>query len=224
MEEHMSLDGLRGTDKSRDGGDDRFVAMNAAHAAFRRDLEAMARVATPANLRAPSRHASILAGWAIFKNQLLIHHSHEDRFLWPRMRERLASSESAISTLDEMEAEHEIIDPLLAAVDGAFDDPDGQDVAGVIAELNSKLGDHLGHEEREAMPLISESITDKEWRQVVSSIRKATPLSSAAEFMPWLTDRASETETKQILSILPAPARLIYRKVWKPKYDQVSHW
>jgi iron-sulfur cluster repair protein YtfE (RIC family) len=220
----MSMDELRGQDTSRDGGEDRFVAMNAAHTAFRRDLEAMSRVATPANLRDPARHASIAAGWAIFKNQLLIHHSHEDRFLWPRMRERLARVDSAVATLDEMEAEHDLIDPLLAAVDDSFDNPDDHDVSGVIAELNTKLGHHLGHEEREAMPLISESITDKEWRQVVSAIRKATPLSSAAEFMPWLTDQASETETKRILSILPGPARLIYRKVWKPKYDKVSHW
>jgi len=220
----MSLDERRSTDKSSDGGEDRFVAMSAAHAAFRRDLEAMAKVATPANLRNPARHASILAGWQIFKNQLLIHHRHEDDFLWPRMRERLARSEAAISTLDEMEAEHELIDPLLAAAEGAFDHPDDHDVAGIIDELGTKLGHHLGHEEREAMPLITESISDKEWRQVVSSIRKATPISSAAEFMPWLTDQTSETETKRILSILPAPARLIYRRVWKPRYDQVSHW
>ena len=220
----MSLDERRSTDESSEGGEDRFVAMSAAHAAFRRDLEAMAKVATPANLRNPARHASILAGWQIFKNQLLIHHRHEDDFLWPRMRERLARSEAAISTLDEMEAEHELIDPLLAAAEGAFDHPDDHDVAGIIDELGTKLGHHLGHEEREAMPLITESISDKEWRQVVSAIRKATPISSAAEFMPWLTDQTSETETKRILSILPAPARLIYRRVWKPRYDQVSHW
>ena len=220
----MSLDELRGPDRSRDGGDDRFVAMNAAHVAFRRDLEAMATVATPANLRDPARHASILSGWEIFKNQLLIHHRHEDEFLWPRMRERLARSEAAISMLDEMEAEHEIIDPLLAAVDAAFDHPDDVDVSGVIDELGTKLAFHLAHEEREAMPMITESITDKEWRQVVSAIRKATPISSAAEFMPWLTDETSETESRRILSILPAPARLIYRRVWKPRYDRVSHW
>lgn len=220
----MSLDEMRGHDRSREGGEDRFVAMNAAHTAFRRDLEAMAVVATPANLRDPARHASILSGWAIFKNQLLIHHLHEDRFLWPRMREALARREAAISTLDEMEAEHDLIDPLLAAVDGSFDDPDSHDVAAVIDELRDQLGYHLQHEEQEAMPLINESISDKEWRRVVSSIRKATPISSAAEFMPWLTDQASETETRRILSILPPPARLIYRKVWKPKYDKVSHW
>ena len=220
----MSLDEKRGPDKSRDGGEDRFVAMSAAHEAFRRDLQAMSTVATPASLRDPSRHASIMSGWQIFKSQLLIHHKHEDDFLWPRMRERLARSETAISTLDEMEAEHELIDPLLAAVEAAFDHPDDHDVAGIIDELRTKLSFHLGHEEREAMPLITESITDKEWRRVVSAIRKATPISSAAEFMPWLTDQTSETETKRILSILPAPARLIYRRIWKPRYDQVSHW
>src|SRR3954453_14748161 len=138
----MSLDERRGTDRSRDGGEDRFVAMSAAHEAFRRDLEAMAKVATPANLRDPARPASIMSGWQVFKNQLLIHHKHEDDFLWPRMRERLATSESAISTLDEMEAEHELIDPLLAAAEDAFDHPDDRDVAGIIDELGTTLGFH----------------------------------------------------------------------------------
>ena len=57
----------------------------------------------------------------------------------------------------------------------------------------------------------------------MSAIRKATPISSAAEFMPWLTDQTSETRPRG--SQHPAgAARLIYRRVWKLRYDQVSHW
>ncbi len=220
----MTINEHPGSSAVRYSAGDRLIAMNAAHDAFRRDLRRMAISATPTNLRDPSRYQSVLSGWNIFKHQLHIHHSHEDRFLWPRMRQRAANNDSALSMLDEMESEHGLIDPLLAAVDAGFERPENVDVAAVIDELTSKLSFHLGHEERDAMPFIGEVISDQEWTRVVHDIRKATKLSSAAEFMPWLTDGTSAAQTKVIASIMPAPARVVLRRVWKPRYDKVSHW
>jgi iron-sulfur cluster repair protein YtfE (RIC family) len=203
--------------------DDRLIAMNAAHAAFRRDLRRLAAVATPANLAEPGRHGSILTGWTIFKNQMRKHHAAEDTFIWPRLRERLATSEAAISTLDEMDAEHELIDPLLAAVDDAFGRPDPGGVAGVIDELTAKLSYHLDHEEREALPMIGEALSDQEWEAVTADIRQ-DGRSSAAEYIPWLTDGVSDAEAKRIATILPPPMVAAYRDVWKPAYDNLSRW
>ena len=219
----MTNNALPGTSAAKYGPGDRLIAMQAAHDAFRRDLARMARVATPANLRDPKRRQSILNGWAIFENQLLIHHKHEDRFLWPRLRTRMASSAAALSTLDAMDAEHALIDPLLEAVNHSFAHG-GEGVGDVIDEMTGKLDDHLGHEEREAMPMIGVALTDAEWKGVVSDIRKATKLSSAAQFMPWLSDGVSAADEKTILSIMPPPARVVYRRFWKPKYTSVSHW
>jgi hypothetical protein len=86
------------------------------------------------------------------------------------------------------------------------------------------LSDHLAHEEREAMPLISEVITDAEWKLVVRDIRRATKLSSASEFLPWLTVGTTPEETKTIASIMPAPARVVFNRIWKPRYDSVERW
>lgn len=220
----MSVNELPGMNAAKYGPGDRLIAMHAAHNAFRRDLERLAGVATAANLRDPNRRASIMSGWTIFKHQLHIHHSHEDRFLWPRLRDRLAGSESATSVLEDMQAEHDLIDPLLEAVDSSFLDAHHVDVAEVIDELITKLAFHLGHEERDAIPLIGEAISNEEWSRVVKDIRKATKLSSAAEFMPWLTDGVDREQSKTIASIMPPPARVVLNRVWKPKYDRVSHW
>jgi iron-sulfur cluster repair protein YtfE (RIC family) len=219
----MSVNGLPGTSAARYGPGDRLIAMSASHNAFRRDMQKMAVVATPANLRNPARYQSIQNGWQIFKRQLLIHHNHEDRFLWPRLRQRVATSEAAMSMLEEMDAEHSLIDPLLAGVDEGFERPEQVDVGAMIDELTSKLSFHLDHEEREAMPLIGEVLSDKEWNAIVRNIRKATKLSSAAEFMPWLTDGTTSDEAKTIVS-MPPPARVVVRRVWPPKYRKVSHW
>jgi iron-sulfur cluster repair protein YtfE (RIC family) len=219
----MTNDSLPGTNAAKYGPGDRLIAMQAAHDAFRRDLERMARVATPANLRDPGRRQSILNGWAVFENQLLIHHKHEDRFLWPRLRQRMGGSAAAMSTLDAMDAEHALIDPLLEAVNHSFAH-DGEGAGEIIEEMTDKLGGHLGHEEREAMPMIGEALSDAEWKAVVSDIRKATKLSSAAQFMPWLSEGVDAEGEKTILSIMPPPARVVYRRVWKPKYTNVSRW
>jgi iron-sulfur cluster repair protein YtfE (RIC family) len=209
---------------SRYSAGDRLIAMAAAHDAFRRDLRSLSEVATPANLRDPMRCRAIMAGYQVFKNQLLIHHRHEDDFLWPRLRDRTEGRSEAWSTLEAMEAEHSVIDPLLAAVDAAFAVPEGDNVAEATDALVESLAHHLDHEEREAMPLISEVISDAEWKLVVRDIRRHTKLSSAAEFMPWLTVATTPEETRAIAGIMPPPARVVFRRVWKPRYERVPRW
>jgi len=220
----MSVNGHPGMSAVRYSPGDRLIAMAASHDAFRRDLQKMAAIATSANLRDPARHESIMRGWNIFKQQLHIHHRHEDNFLWPRMRQRVTNNVSALSMLDEMESEHGLIDPLLAAVDDGFGHPDRADVADVIDELATKLSAHLAHEERDAMPLVGEVISDREWKRVVRDIRRATKLSSAAQFMPWLTEGTSKQQAKTIASIMPPPARVVLRRIWQPRYEKISHW
>ncbi|WP_020672337.1 hemerythrin domain-containing protein [Amycolatopsis nigrescens] len=220
----MAFSDLPRTAAARHDSGGRLIAMSASHEAFRRDLASMAKAATPVNLCDPVRNASIMTGWELFKYQLHNHHRHEDLFLWPRLRLRLGKSESAVSTLDDMETEHGLIDPLLAAVDEAFATPGTADVAAVVDELNSKLSFHLEHEEQDAMPMIGEAITDREWRRIALYIRLESRISSAAQFLPWLTEGTTEAETRKILSILPWPATAIYRRVWKPRYDWVSRW
>lgn len=212
------------TGAARYGADDRLTGMTAAHAAFRRDLTHLAAVAAgPGQLTDPVRRQAVMNGWGVFKNQMRKHHHAEDHFIWPRLRLRLAASQAALSVLAEMDAEHERIDPLLAAVDVAFADRVGGDVAGAIGELVTVLSGHLAHEERDAIPMIGEALSDEEWAVVTADIRQHG-MSSVAEYLPWLTDSVSPQETEQIMGLLPPPLRIVYRQEWKPSYDGVRHW
>jgi hypothetical protein len=117
----MTTQKLPGADAARHGaGGADLAIMLAAHRAFRRDLARLARTAAAADLSDPARRQSVAAGWELFKHELHLHHTAEDEIIWPALRPRLAHSEHALSVLDEMEEEHERIDPLLAAVDAAF--------------------------------------------------------------------------------------------------------
>ena len=143
-------------------------------------------------------------------------------------RRRLARSEAALSVLDAMEEEHERIDPLLAAVDAALaqhdaadgavqDDRPGEDrLADVIDVLVSTLTGHLGHEERDGLPLIGVALTSSEWRGVGFKIARKNGLSGGGEMFAWILDGADREDAAATLGQLPPPLRLLYRAVWKP--------
>ncbi len=229
----MTTQKLPGTDAARHGtGDADLTIMLAAHQAFRRDLDRLVRAAAGADLADPAKRQSVEAGWELFKRELHLHHTAEDELIWPVLRPRLAHSENALSVLDAMEEEHERIDPLLAAVDAAFaprdaadDDWPGQNrLADVIEVLASTLTGHLAHEERDGLPLIGVVLTGAEWRGVGRKIARKNGISGGSEMFAWMLDGADRQHAAATLGQLPPPLRLLYRAVWKPRYDKTPRW
>jgi Hemerythrin HHE cation binding domain len=227
----MTTRNLPGSDAARYGtGDADLTMMLAVHAAFRRDLERLTRAAASADLSDPARRASVRAGWELLKSQLHQHHAGEDTFIWPELRQRLSHSDSAQSVLDAMESEHKQIDPLVAAVDGAFagtEEGHGADLPAVsdaADALITSLTGHLSHEERDGLPLIGVALTEAEWRRVGIKIGRAHGLSAIGEVFGWLADGADQDHAAMVLGILPPPMRLIYRAFWKPRYARTARW
>ena len=221
----MATRNLPGSDASRHGtGDADLTIMVAAHAAFRRDLTSLARATALPYRPDPARHAAIQAGWETFKRQLHLHHTAEDEVIWPALRPRLVHSEHAQSVLDAMEDEHKLIDPLLAAVDAAFAEPDGSSLGDVTDALTTELTSHLSHEERDGLPLIGIALTAAEWRSAGFKIARRGGLSSAAEMFAWMADGAAGDQSRAVIATLPPPARLIYRAIWNPRYHRTKRW
>jgi iron-sulfur cluster repair protein YtfE (RIC family) len=222
---------LAGADAARHGtGDADLTVMLAAHEALRRDLTGLARAAAGAARSGPAQSEAVLRGWAVFQRQLHIHHTAEDELVWPALRERLAASDGAQSVLDAMEAEHQQIDPLLAAVSQAMDGarPDGvaQDggrLADTVDVLTMALHGHLAHEERDALPLIGTTLTAAEWRAVGRRIGLRN-LRRAPEMFAWMLDGATPGQAAAATGQLPPPARVLYRTVWRPRFVRHSRW
>ena len=221
----MTTQKLPGTDAARHGtGDADLTIMIAAHDAFRRDLTRLARTASAANLSDPARRRSVAAGWDLFKRELHLHHTTEDEIIWPVLRPRLAHSQAALSVLDAMEAEHELIDPLLAAVDAEFGSESEDRLADVIDALTSSLTGHLRHEERDGLPLIGVALTAAEWRGVGRTMAGKNGMAASSEMFAWILDGADREHAAATLAQLPAPLRLLYRALWKPRFDKTSRW
>jgi hypothetical protein len=194
--------------------------MLAAHRAFRRDVTTLARAASRDTLQDPVRRVTVGAGWEVFRRQLLLHRQAEDTGVWPVLRTRLAGSAVALSVLDEMVAEHSLIDPLLATVDQALDD-EQLPLGDVIGELASTLRGHLDHEERDALPLIGATLTAAEWLGVMASLQPAPDLS---ELVSWLVDGLPSNDAADVLAMFPPALAQRYRGEWQPWYNAVSRW
>src|SRR6266498_2615046 len=131
-----------------------------------------------------------------------------------------------LALLQAMQDEHARIDPLLAGVDGALADQDGghQRLGDTVDALAGELHGHLRHEERDALPLIDQSLTQAEWQAFGNDQRRRIGLRGAAQLFPWLLDEASPEQVKAVLAGLPPPLRVVYRRIWQPRYGHHDHW
>jgi len=90
--------------------------------------------------------------------------------------------------------------------------------------LTSTLTGHLAHEERDGLPLIGVALTGAEWRGVGRKIARKNGLSSGAEMFAWILDGADRDQAAATLGQLPPPLRLLYRAIWKPRFEKTPRW
>jgi Hemerythrin HHE cation binding domain len=196
-----------------------FTAMYASHDAFRRDLDRLARAVAAGRADTPG----VRAGWENFTRQLHIHHTAVDGELWPRVRDRVAGRPRDLELLDEMEAEHSRIDPLLTAVDTALADR-APELPELVAALRATLDDHLKHEEDGALPLMQDVLTAADWAAFTGRMRQTQGLRGASVFVPWIVDVAPPADRAAFLNAVPPPVRILNRLLWQGSYRRRGLW
>lgn len=142
------------------------------HHGFRRDLAAFVAASgrTPVADRGTWR---ALAGrWQQFADILHHHHSGEDAGMWPLLLQRAdaAGDAGGRRTLEAMTEEHVGIDPLLETCADGFGrlaehaDEDARAALEVrLVDTRERLGQHLAHEERDAMALVQRYLAQADW-------------------------------------------------------------
>ncbi|MDR2985668.1 MAG: hemerythrin domain-containing protein [Nocardiopsaceae bacterium] len=194
--------------------------MLALHAALRRDIsrmrEAAAKIDDPANVP-----TTVLAGWDTFRAELDFHHHAEDEDLWPALRSELFDPHE-LAAIDIMVDEHRRIEPALASVDSALHGTG--ELHATVDALSTVILDHLAHEEREVLPLIEQHMTRGQWHSFLTTARNKRPRKEQPEFLAWVLDDAGDQETEAVFSVIPPPARLVYRWVLRPRHDAHHLW
>jgi len=179
------------------------------HDALRRDLECVAQMTARSE------------GWSRFTKFLHVHHEAEDEALWPVMREALIGRSEDLALLDDMEAEHAALGPLLEAIDDAL--ASGETAPHARADLAARLEEHLAHEESAALPVIDRTLTEDQWMEFgEASAAKVRP--DMPTFLPWLLDGADSERAEAILHHLPEPVQQAYRDEWQPAYRAQEWW
>jgi hypothetical protein len=183
--------------------------MFAIHDALRRDL------AQVAQLDAPNE------GWNFFEKMLHVHHTAEDDLLWPVMRDAVTGRPDDLALLDQMAKEHAAIQPVLETLDRAL--THGEPAAQAQATLESRLLEHLAHEEHDALPLVDQTLTEEQWMTFgQASTQRVGP--DMPLFLPWVLDGADEDTTTRVLAVIPPTVRQTYLRQWLPAFKALDRW
>ena len=189
-----------------------WTLMTAIHDALRRDLDQL--------IQTKASRTAARTRWGVFHDHLHFHLAAEDAVMWRPARARLARDPHGLALLDAMQDEHRLIGPLRAVTDDAFTmDADPWRLRKLLTRLQTRLTSHLAHEEADALPLISQIMTQNELRLIAGVVR-GTGARRAAVTIPWALAGASPDVRRRVRSQLPASARLLYRTVWLPRYTR----
>jgi hemerythrin-like domain-containing protein len=186
--------------------------MGIVHSALRRDLRRAHMVLETAPYPTENRRRA-LADHILWMTEFLhMHHTGEDRGLWPLIRSR---KPSARELLDRMDADHKRIGPAIVAVQEAAGDYRNDEAArermvGAITALDDVLLPHLRREELEMMPVVAKTITTDEFRAVEHEYfvepKGFVELGTEAH---WVLDGLDPEGRAVMLRVVPAVPRFI---------------
>ena len=191
-----------------------FTMMYVAHDAFSRDIARLTTAAAAGQGLTPAA----VATWRRFSRYLHIHHTAEDHALWPSLAAAVAEP-SERRVLEEMAAEHAALDPRVEQIDAAIADGNGAALASELTTLGKGLAAHMIHEETDALPLLERRLGQAGWDAFSEEVRSQQGgIKGAAGYLPWVLDGAAEEVAAKALQLLPPLARLLYRRIWGPRY------
>jgi hypothetical protein len=196
--------------------------MYRAHHAFRRDLTSFEAAVRHTPVGEAGTWEALEQRWELFAFVLHHHHTIEDVMIWPTLLRRAdaAGDRAAVEVLHAMEAEHDLIDPTLAACTEGFaamtahpgeDRRNALDVH--VTTARQLLLDHLRHEETDALPLVQRSMTGGEWRAAEEYAGRGIPIRRLLALVPWVVHGlAPDVRAREVRSA-PLPVRVLLRLV-----------
>ena len=151
------------------------------------------------------------------------HHSGEDQGLWPLVRDRNPGS---AELLDSMEADHARIAPAAEAASTAASEYTATTteapraaLVGALDELLLVLVPHLDREVEQAMPVVSASISDREWKDIEQRyfVKKKSTRELAMEGH-WMIEDIDPEGYEVVVRTVPPVLRFVLIHGFGPAY------
>ena len=203
------------------------TGMYLMHHAFRRDLAAFEAAVRRTPVEDAPTWRALRARWARFSEVLHHHHRIEDDAIWPVLARHSEASGAAadLATLADMEAEHEGIDPSLAACTAGFaamvsqpgaDHRNALDVH--LTATRAALLEHLRHEETQALPLLQRVMTEAEFAASEKAAGEGYPVRMVPFLVPWVMEGVPDEVAGAFLRRAGAAyvvALRVFRPAWR---------
>jgi Hemerythrin HHE cation binding domain len=186
--------------------------MGIVHSALRRDLERTRVALTTAPYPDGARRRAIGDHLLAMLHFLHVHHHGEDAGLWPMV---LRKDPSTAPLLERMERDHEQIAPAISALEKAAegygsDALDREPLVSALAGLTEVLLPHLEREETEALPVVSATLTRRDWdayeQDHAIKVKRFVELGDEGQ---WVLDGLGEEDRRVMLALVPALPRFI---------------
>ena len=151
------------------------------------------------------------------------HHEGEDTMLWSTLEGRAPSCAGHVARMKTQHAQMLVhlneLDAALPAWRKSGRATDASAVATALDGINSALAVHLLDEEQSIVPVMEVTLTPKEVDALADHGRKATPKGKTFEQLGAILAAQPDGGAEWQRSHLPAPVRLIWRLIGRPKYE-----
>jgi hemerythrin-like domain-containing protein len=194
------------------------------HRVFRREfglLPGLIRRVAPGDVA----RATVVAGHADSMLEFVhVHHSGEDQFLWPLLLKRVAVESDLIH---RMEAQHEyvarLVDRARSLLPAWAIEPTverGAALAATFDDMAGALGEHLGDEEVEILPLAETHLSVAEWNRIGEHARNSLPPSEGMSSLAAILEEADDDERAMFTKELPPPVLTMFVEQAEPAYRE----
>jgi hypothetical protein len=190
--------------------------MAVAHRGFRSELRNAPGLVRDVAAGDTTRSAIVGGHLDFIMTALHHHHRAEDASIWPKLHARAPERAAEVGRMEE--AHHAItvvaerVQSALARWAQSGDATLARQFLPTLAELSSRVDEHLDDEERNVVPLIAEYLSAKEWRKFLargSAFLIPHPKLGLVLAGFTLVDLPSERRDR-FLSQVPLPARKAY--------------
>ena len=184
------------------------------HQALRVDAGRLVAATAAVRSDGARRLTGVRAFFDEYREQLCLHHSHEDRIFFPALRAALEADRLPLAELarqhEALDGELEAIRSGLAAMAAAPGDvaPEREDVADTVSDMATHLGAHLTMEEETILPLVESTFLPATYKQLEAQARRRTPRRRARFLIPWLVAHSTPEQQKALFKSAP-PLRAV---------------
>jgi hypothetical protein len=151
------------------------------------------------------------------------HHEGEDQKLWGWLEDRAPSCAVHVERMKEQHAQMLVhldeLDAALPAWRASGRASDAVAVQSALDGINAALAVHLGDEEANIVPVMEAVLTQKEVDWFGEHGRKSTPKGKTWQQLGAILAAQPDGGDEWMREHLPAPVRLIWRLIGKPRYE-----